>query len=328
MIDYGLPRDVNNILIVRLGAMGDILHALPAATALRRTFPAARLVWAVDAKWAPLLERNGIVDEVVLFHRHSPSTWNATRLALQAYHFDLAVDFQGLIKSALVAHFARPERIAGYDASVARERPASWFYSTCVRPKSAHVVDQALELAGGAGADRAHLDACARVFPLPAGAPEGALPEAPFVFACPLAGWTSKQWPLDHYRQLAEMVRTRLGMPLVINGAPGSLPDVPWAVRHESGIAGLIDATRRAALVVGVDSGPLHLAAALGKSGAAIFGPTDPARNGPRGGDFEVFRASGVETTHRRGETIDPSMQAITPERVFAALASRIGCHA
>src|SRR6185312_6512451 len=147
LIDYGLPRDVNNILIVRLGAMGDILHALPAATALRRTFPSARLVWAVEAKWEPLLERNGMVDEVVHFHRHSPSTWNATRLALQTYRFDLAVDFQGLIKSALVAHFAHPERIAGYDASVARERPASWFYSTCVRPKSAHVVDQALELA-------------------------------------------------------------------------------------------------------------------------------------------------------------------------------------
>ncbi|HXE65345.1 MAG TPA: glycosyltransferase family 9 protein [Bryobacteraceae bacterium] len=328
MIDYGLPRDVNNILIVRLGAMGDILHALPAAIALRRSFPSARMVWAVEEKWAPLLERNGIVDDVVLFHRHRPGTWNKTRRALRAYRFDLAVDFQGLIKSALVAHFARPERIAGFDAGFARERAASWFYSTCVRPKSVHVVDQALELAAGAGADRGQVEACARVFPLPSGAPEGTLPESPFVFACPLAGWTSKQWPLENYRQLAGMVRTRLGMPLVINGAPGSLPDVPWAIRHESGIPGLIDATRRAALVVGVDSGPLHLAAALGKSGAAIFGPTDPARNGPRGGDFEVFRIAGVKTTHRRGDTIDPSMQAITPEQVFAALASRIGCHA
>jgi heptosyltransferase-1 len=328
LIDYGLPRDVNNILIVRLGAMGDILHALPAAAALRRSFPSARLVWAAEAKWAPLIEHNGIVDEVVLFHRRQPATWNATRLTLQKYRFDLAVDFQGLIKSALVAHFAHPERIVGYGAGAARERPASWFYSTCVRPKSIHVVDRALELAAGAGADRAHVETCARAFPLPAGAPEGALPEGPFVLACPFAGWTSKQWPLEHYRRLAEMVRARLGMPLVINGAPGCLPDAPWAAHHESGIAGLIDATRRAALVVGVDSGPLHLAAALGKSGAAIFGPTDPARNGPRGGDFEIFRTSGAATTHRRGETIDPSMQAITPEQVFAALASRIGCHA
>jgi heptosyltransferase-1 len=80
--------------------------------------------------------------------------------------------------------------------------------------------------------------------------------------------------------------------------------------------------------VIGVDSGPLHLAAALNKCGVAIFGPTDPARNGPRGGDFHVLRASGVETTHRRGTLIDPAMRAIEPEQVFAALAARIGCHA
>jgi heptosyltransferase-1 len=84
-------------------------------------------------------------------------------------------------------------------------------------------------------------------------------------------------------------------------------------------------------MVVGVDSGPLHLAAALGKAGVAIFGPTNPERNGPRGGDFQVLRASGVATTHKRGDTIDPSMRAIIPEQVFAACApilSRVGCHA
>jgi heptosyltransferase-1 len=146
--------------------------------------------------------------------------------------------------------------------------------------------------------------------------------------ACPLAGWTSKQWPLEYYEALAGMIRSQLGMPLVLNGAPGELPEAGWAVRHESGIAGLIDVTRRAALVVGVDSGPLHMAAALSKCGVAIFGPTDPARNGPRGGDFQVFRAEGVATTHRRGDVIDASMRAITPEQVFAALAARVGCHA
>jgi heptosyltransferase-1 len=80
--------------------------------------------------------------------------------------------------------------------------------------------------------------------------------------------------------------------------------------------------------VIGVDSGPLHLAAALNKSGAAIYGPTDPIRNGPYGGDFQVFRLPGVRTTHRRGTSIDDSMRAITPDRVFAALEARVGCHA
>lgn len=319
-----MPRDVNNILIVRLGAMGDIIHALPGVALLKQGFPSAKIGWVVEPKWAPLIAGNGLVDRVVLFHRRQPGTWIRTRKELRELRYDLAVDFQGLIKSALVAHFAAPERIFGFGPGRVREAPAGWFYSTRVETSTVHVVDQAIELAGAA----AGVARSAATFALPAGAPEGTLPTGPFVLACPLAGWTSKQWPLEYYKALARMIRERLRMPMVLNGAPGSLPAVSWAERHESGIAGLIDATRRAALVIGVDSGPLHLAAALGKCGVAVFGPTDPARNGPCGGDFEVFRASGVITTHRRGETIDPSMRAITPEQVFAAVAGRVGCHA
>jgi len=319
-----LPRDINNILIVRLGAMGDIIHALPGVALLKQSFPSAKISWVVEPKWSALLTGNGLVDRVVLFHRNQPGTWNRTRNELRGVHYDLAIDFQGLIKSALVAHFAAPERIVGFGR--VRERPAGWFYSTRVDTAAVHVVDQAIELASAAA--EAGPARSAAIFPLPAGEPEGLLPSTPFVLTCPLAGWTSKQWPLEYYKMLARMIRERLHMPMVLNGAPGSLPAVSWAERHESGIAGLIDATRRAAVVIGVDSGPLHLAAALGKCGVALFGPTDPARNGPRGGDFEVFRANGVMTTHRRGETIDPSMRAITPEQVFTAVAARVGCHA
>ena len=303
--------------------MGDIIHALPGVASLKQSFPGAHLTWVVESKWQPLLADGGLADRIVLFHRHQPATWAQTRRELRERTYDLAVDFQGLIKSALVAHFASPERIVGLGPGFVRERPASWFYSTRVKATATHVVDRAIELAAGAGATTS-----LQTFPLPAGSPEGVLPNPPFVLASPLAGWVSKQWPLEHYESLAEMLRKRLGMPLVLNGAPNSLPKLPWAVRHESGIAGLIDATRRAALVVGVDSGPLHLAAALGKAGVAIFGPTDPARNGPRGGDFQVFRAPGVATTHHRGEVIDLSMRAILPEQVFDALAARVRCHA
>ena len=308
--------------------MGDIIHALPGAAWLKRSFPAAHITWVVEPKWAPLLTDghtgNGIVDRIVLFHRHRPGTWNQTRKELRARRYDLAVDFQGLVKSALVAHFAAPERIAGFGPGIVRERPASWFYSMCVATNAIHVVDRALDLAVAAAGTGPREEKPVVAFPLPAGVPEGELPGQPFVLASPFAGWASKQWPLEYYEQLAGMVLERLGMPLVLNGPPGSLPEVGWAVCHETGIPGLIDATRRAALVVGVDSGPLHLAAALNKSGVAVFGPTDPARNGPWGGDFHVLRADGVSTTHRRGEVIDPSMRAITPEQVFAALAARV----
>jgi heptosyltransferase I len=215
----------------------------------------------------------------------------------------------------LIAHIAKPNRIAGFGSNVVRERAAGLFYSTRTPSAAVHVVDHAIDLAAGAGAR--HL---VRSFPLAPGAPEGRLPDEPFALACPLAGWTSKQWPLEYYAKLAELLRERLGMPLVLNGTPGAVPDVRGTWKHESGIRGLIDATRRASLVVGVDSGPLHLAAALNKSGVAIFGPTDPVRNGPYGGEFEVFRAPGAQTTHRRGGTIDDTMRAISPERVMAAL--------
>jgi heptosyltransferase-1 len=242
---------------------------------------------------------------------------------MRGERYDLAVDFQGLFKSALIAHLARPERIAGFGAGVVRERPAGLFYSTRVPSKAVHVVDQALDLAAGAGASN-----LVRAFPLPPGVREGWLPEGPFALASPLAGWASKQWPLEHYETLARLLREKLGLPLVLNGVPGAVPAVPGTLQHESGITGLIDATRRATLVVGVDSGPLHLAAALNKCGVAIFGPTDPIRNGPYGGDFQIFRMPGVRTTHRRGMSIDPSMRAIAPEQVFAALEARVGCHA
>jgi heptosyltransferase-1 len=323
MLDYGLPEDVTSILIVRLGAMGDIIHSLPGAASLKHSFPRARVSWVVDPKWVPLLEGNGFVDRIITFRRNEPGSWQRTKQELRAEHYDLAVDFQGLAKSALIAHLARPERIAGFGSRVVRERPAGFFYSTRVTTSAIHVVDQALDLAAGAGALN-----LVRGFPLPAGAPEGRLPEEPFALASPLAGWASKQWPVEYYERLAALLRAKLGMPLVLNGAPGTVPEVAGTLVHESGIAGLIDATRRSAVVIGVDSGPLHLAAALDKSGIAIFGPTDPVRNGPYGGDFQVFRVPGARTTHRRGANIDPSMRAIGPEQVFDALTARIGCHA
>lgn len=314
---------MNSILIVRLGAMGDIVHSLPGVASLRQSFPSASLTWVVDPKWAPLIEGGGVVDRIVHFRRGEPSSWSDTRRELRREKYDLAVDFQGLFKSALIAHLARPERIAGFGSGVVRERLAGLFYSTRVRSRAIHVVDQAIDLAAGAGAaQRSHS------FPLPAGRPEDRLPAGPFALASPLAGWTSKQWPLEHYARLALMLKDRLGLPLVLNGIPGTVPDVPNTLKHETSIAGLIDATRRASVIIGVDSGPVHLAAAMGRSGVAIYGPTDPDRNGPYGGDFQVFRQPGTRTTHRRGSTVDPSMAAISPEQIFEALAARVSCHA
>ncbi len=305
------------ILVVRLGAMGDVIHALPAVASLKHSFPHSRVSWVIRPRWMPLVEGNPFLDEVIPLDRTMAGMLAAWR-RLRQERFDLAVDFQGLVQSALVAAAARPDRIVGFHRSQARERPAALFYSTGVVTSAAHIVDRNLELVSAAGAS-----SLLRTFPLPEGTPEGRLPEGKFVLASPLAGWGSKQWPLESYEELAR----RLDMPLVVNGPPEAaeiLQRIRGARVHVSGIAGLIDATRRAHAVVGIDSGPMHLAAALGKPGVAIFGPTDPARNGPCGGSMRVLRDASAVTTYKRGDQGD-EMRAITPAAVVEALLST-GC--
>src|SRR5260370_5255301 len=144
---------------------------------------------------------------------------------LRAERFDFAVDFQGLIKSALVATAARPERIFGFNATYARESPASWFYSAKVPIRSYHAVERNLDLAAAAGALN-----ILRTFPLPPGRPEGRLPDGDFVLASPLAGWGAKQWPIEYYSKLAVLLRREAGLPFVSeppqrrSGAGGPTP--------------------------------------------------------------------------------------------------------
>jgi heptosyltransferase-1 len=155
-------------------------------------------------------------------------------------------------------------------------------------------------------------------FPLPPGSPEGNLPDGDFVLASPLAGWGAKQWPIENYTALAHALWQDCRIPLVLN-VPQPI-QVEGVATHVSGIRGLIHATRKAVAVVGVDSGPMHLAAAIGKPGVAIFGPTDPARNGPYGESFRVLRTPDAVTTYRRTADPDASMRAISPDQVWAAL--------
>ncbi|HLG98053.1 MAG TPA: glycosyltransferase family 9 protein [Bryobacteraceae bacterium] len=310
-----------HVLVVRLGSMGDVIAALPAVASLKQSMPHSRITWLIEPKWRVLLEGNSSVDSVITFDRRNLQGWRGVWRALRAEHFDIAVDFQGLVKSAILASVARPERIFGFTGDYARERPASWFYSDKVAIRAYHAVERNLDLAASAGAST-----IVRVFPLPRGEPEGELPQGNFILASPLAGWGAKQWPLEYYEELAEGVQRNFGFSLVLN-APVPM-EVKGAWLHVSGIPGLIDATRKATAVVGIDSGPTHLAAALGKPGVAIYGPTEPARHGPYGDTFSVLRARDAVTTYRRTAEPDSSMRAITPRRVLEALTAKLGTSA
>jgi len=305
------------ILVVRLGAMGDVIHALPAAASLKQSFPHCFLAWAIEPRWTPLLEGNPYLDEVIPVDRSSWRSLLALRRRLRSAKFDFAVDFQGLIKSALVASAARPERIYGYHRTQVREKAAALIYSNPVKTQADHVVEKNLELAQAAGANNP-----VRSFALPQGKPEGELPASPFVLANPTAGWVSKQWPLERYSELGRRLRADCGFELVLNGIRPE--GIPHTRGHASGLSGLIDATRRATAVVGVDSGPMHLAAALGKPGVALFGPTDPTRNGPFGASFTVLRSRRAVTSYKRRDENDPSMLDLTVDEVLAAVKLRL----
>lgn len=308
---------MKRVLVIRLGAMGDILHALPAAASLRAAGD-ARISWIVKPQFRELLDGNGIADEILEFRRDGPAPLLDSLRCLRRQPFDCAVDFQGLIQSALVARLSGARRVFGFDSALLRERAAGLFYHERVHSGAAHVVDRNLDLAAAAGAPRR-----AHEFPLPDGREEGELPRGPFLLASPFAGWGSKQWPLEHWLALAVLVREEMDLPLVFNVSPGqaaSLGREPGVLVHVSSISGLIHATRRACAVIGVDSGPMHLAAALSRPGVAIYGPTDPLRNGPYSSRVRVLRHPSARASYRRGSAPGPEMHAIQPREVLNAL--------
>lgn len=307
---------MKRILVIRLGAMGDIIHALPAVASLRAG--GAHIAWIVKPQFRELLDGSGITDELLEFRRRGLRPLLATLRALRRQPYDCAVDFQGLLQSAVAARLSRARRVLGFPRNLLREPLAALFYHCRVPSQAAHVIERNLDLAAAAGAPQRLME-----FPLPPGKPEGTLPEEPFVLASPFAGWGAKQWPLGHWLELALLVRRELGMPLVFNVSPALAAELSGQRDvhvHVSSISGLIHATRQAAAVIGADSGPLHLAAALGRPGVAIYGPTDPRRNGPCSDRIRVLRHPSATTSYRRRSTPGPEMRAIQPRQVLDTL--------
>jgi len=311
-----LDEMCSEILVIRLGAMGDILHTLPAVASLRNSFPRQKISWAVAPRWLPLLHGNPNIDTLLPFQRRPTAEFLRSLRSFRTVRPHLAIDFQGLVQSALLGRASRPRVYWGWDRSVVRESVAALVYTHVHVPHAIHAVEKSLELAQAAGAT-----SVVREFFIPPGKAEGTLPDAPFVLTNPFAGWTSKQWPLENLELLAKKLKS-VGLKLVANMPPGKAESVvlPSVVKHVSSLNGLIDATRKAVAVIGVDSGPLHLAAALSKPGVGLYGPTDPAINGPYGSSVRVLRTSTAATSYKRGNRVHASMRTITVDQVFEAL--------
>lgn len=341
---------IDRLLIVRLSAMGDVIHTLPAAQALRDLFPEAMIGWLIEERWAELLcapetPRRGprstqrpLVDWVhtvklaewrkSLFHlpvlEQIAKVWNDVRAA----DYEAAVDLQGAIRSSVLARWSRADVI--YGTAEPREAPASLWYTRPVVTRGAHVIEQNLSVVEAIAGKR--LSVPAVEFPRDLAAEqkvEQRLRQAgieEFAIINPGAGWGAKRWPAERYGCVAGAL-TDCGVRVIVNYGPGEerlAHDVEAASRGSAkalscSITELIALTRRARLFIGGDTGPLHLAAALHVPVVAIFGPTDPGRNGPYGTRSVVLRNPASPTTHARKTEPDEAMLEISIDAVADA---------
>jgi lipopolysaccharide heptosyltransferase I len=333
-------------LIVRLSSIGDIVHALPAAAALAETFPQAQIHWVVEKRHALLLDGNPHLHRILVLdtlgwrkHLTSSATWHEIRNGvgdLRQTLYDAALDFQGLWKSAVVAWLSRARERIGFAGPWLREPSAGVLYTQRVLPREhVHVVEENLALVERLGARTERWQ-----FPLPRNEQDDAYIERQlaawdsgnFAIVNPGGGWRSKCWSPENYAALIrEWAGARRG-PILLTGSPSEEPLIneilrgagsPCARYFPTTLLQFIALARRARLFIGGDTGPLHLAAAVGTPIVGIYGPTDPARNGPFAADDIALSNRGPINHTRRGE--NPAyLPGISVASVMAAAEVRL----
>ena len=304
-----MQTDFRRILLIKPSSLGDIVHALPTAAALKRCFPAAALTWLVKRQWAGVLEGSSAVHHILPVDL-SLGGWPASIQAVRAGQFDLVVDLQGLFRSAVLGWLSGAPVRVGF----ANGREGSpWFYTqkVAVVDSEMHAVDRYLLVPrslGGAPPPIGTLD-----FPLAvdSGADKnvtemllsgGAIAGSPLVAINAGARWPTKQWPSSAFAEVADQLQDQ-GIRVVVIGSVVESQQASTVVEHmrtsainlvgKTSIKELIALLRRVRLLITNDSGPMHLAAALGTPVVALFGPTDPGRTGPYGLGHRVLR-SGI----------------------------------
>jgi lipopolysaccharide heptosyltransferase I len=331
-------------LVVRLGSLGDIVHTFPAVAALRESYPKAEIIWLTHPRWKELVECSELASDIWETETRSYSSLREIIGRIRKKHFTTAIDYQGLWKSAALPFIGGVSRRIGFSSQTIREFGVPILYTDRVQSTLAHIADQNGELSHRAGARNG-------VVPVALAVPSiqevfvlqllrGFAIER-YVVLSPAGGWRSKCWPPDRYGALCQKIRGTLGMRCVLNYGPGE-EELVSAVKSASGEADpiayngslgqLMALLRNAACIVGGDTGPLHLAVALGTPAVAIFGPTDPARNGPyrMGGRPDdtsidvVLRSPRAVTTYKRGDQADPFILEIDVDSVFDAVRRQV----
>jgi heptosyltransferase-1 len=338
---------MERILIVRLSAMGDIVNSLPVAAALQQAYPDSVIDWVIEERWLELLCAQGrsldgprspekpLVDTIHTvntrswrdhpFAKHTRNEILALRRAIREREYTTVIDVQGAIRSAVIARFSAAPRVVGFDSP--RERPSRYLYNQKTKAQGVHIIEQNVSLTS---------------LPFPARMQE-MLPHDPvaenwcdaeieklvcpkFAILSPGAGWGAKEWPPERYGEVAREL-AKEGVASVLNIGPNE-HDLAAKVQFTSNgcahpvsgsIGQLTALTRRAALFIGGDTGPMHLANILGIPVVAIFGPTNPERNGPFYSPYVVLRHESSETSYSHHDRQHEGLLNITSAEVAAA---------
>lgn len=324
------------ILIVRLSAIGDVIHGMPLACALRERFPAAFLAWAVEERAAVLLRGHEALDELITLPRgwlKSPGTVWRLRRRLRAMRFDAAIDAQGLTKAAIVAWLSGARRRIGFGEPWGREL-SPWLNTELVDTTAEHAIDRTLQLLLPLGISSPAVRFRVPEDPTARAAAEEMICRAGlgdgFAIVNPGAGWPSKLWPSDRYAAVACHLGQVWALPSLVVWAGSG--ERTLAVKIAAGSGGyaqvappttlgeLAALSRRGWLFVGSDTGPLHLAAAVGTPCVGLYGPWPAKRHGPYGPGHIALQEMFFEGPTRARRKAPPAlMEAIQVEQVCQA---------
>jgi heptosyltransferase I len=324
-------------LVVRLGSLGDIVHTLPAVAGLRESFPAAEIVWLTHPRWAELVTRSRLATEIWPVDSRDLSSVRKIVRKIRGEAWTAAIDYQGLWKSAFLPYLGRVRKRIGFSAASIREYGVPILYTDRVRCRAIHIAEQNGELSSHAGAVKPTGAVTLHLEPSEVDLVRAQLHQkgaGRYIVLSPGGGWRSKCWPAERFGALCRKIHHELGLRCVINFGPGEedlLAEVKTAshdaepLAYDGELGSLMALLRQALCIVGGDTGPLHLAVALGTPVVALFGPTDPARNGPYPPREIVLRSPDAVTTYDRWNRTDASLLKLSVDQVFAAVQRRIG---
>lgn len=343
-------NDSPRILIIRLSSLGDILHTLPAFSSLRASFPEAQIDWLGAQKSKPLLTAIPGIDSLHLLNTRDLLKFPPDRLAwrrlgnlirtLRAQQYDFSIDFQGLLKTAILGALSGSKARLGFSGALVRERPAHWFYNRTLDKSvpQAHVIELNQLLAELTGAHSIHPFTHDFIFSKNDFEYVDSLLKqrqlGNFIVMNPGGGWQTKRWSPEKFGTLSQRIWEELSLPVIVTTGPGE-ESLYKTIAANSGsfiphhfpvsFLQLIPLLQKARLLVGGDTGPFHLACALGTAVVGIFGPTSPVRNGPwRKVDEVVTYNLSCSPCHGRTCSQNNECMDIAVDEVFQAILRRL----